>query len=110
MKIRFTILLVFIFTCNLLAHSPTDATLNSNSVSSNVVDQSSDAGMVTPTTIASSNEGGGVSTDKGELNSILGYSIIIFFSVLIIILIDNRNLEKRYKKLVTDFKTKDPLL
>ncbi|WP_146169808.1 hypothetical protein [Kordia periserrulae] len=46
-------------------------------------------------------------TKEDTLDSVLGYFIFIFFSVLVIILIDNRNLEKRYKKLLTEFKSKD---
>ncbi|WP_046758345.1 hypothetical protein [Kordia jejudonensis] len=75
-------------------------------------------GSITSTVTANDSDASGVltnvlddeSTLKGSLNSILSYSIFIFFAVLIIILIDNRNLEKRYKRLVSDFKNKDPLL
>jgi hypothetical protein len=48
-------------------------------------------------------------SEDETLDSVLGYFIFIFLSVLVIILIDNRNLEKRYKKLVADYKTKDPI-
>ncbi|WP_298422631.1 hypothetical protein [uncultured Kordia sp.] len=106
-KIQITILLFFIFALNLHANIPNkaDDQLQDNITSNVVPSQGEQAGSY----IISPDEGGS-GTLKGSLNSILGYSIFIFFSVLIIILIDNRNLEKRYKKLVSDFKNKDPLL
>lgn len=103
-KIQFTILF-FIFSYNLLANTTdkVDNQLQDNITSTVAPSETTDAGIL-----------GGVSDDgstlKGSLNSILSYSILIFFSVLIIILIDNRNLEKRYKRLVSDFKNKDPLV
>lgn len=104
-KIQFTILLFFIFSLNLLANTTkkTDDPLKDNITSTVAPSENSESGTFSGT----SDE---ASTLKSSLNSILGYSIFIFFSVLIIILIDNRNLEKRYNRLVSDFKNKDPLL
>lgn len=104
-KIQFTILLFFIFSLNLLANIPkkTDNSLKDNITSTVATSENSQSGSFAGTS-------DDVSTLKGSLNSILSYSIFIFFSVLIIILIDNRNLEKRYKRLVSDFKNKDPII
>ncbi len=111
-KIQITILLFFIFTFSLLAYNTTEKDRTKEKMNSTVVSNTNnDASGLTPSTITNDADGGGQSSDKeGSLNSILGYSILIFFSVLIIILIDNRNLEKRYKKLLTDFKPKEPIL
>lgn len=109
MKIQFTILLFFICTCSLLANRPAEAN-TPDDINTTVATQGNDTGAMSPSTITNEAGGGGLSSDKSSINSILGYSILIFFSVLIIIMIDNRNLERRYKKLATDFKNKDPLL
>ncbi|WP_430412096.1 hypothetical protein [Kordia sp.] len=106
-KIQITILLFFIFAFNLHANvsNKTNDQLQDN-ITSNVAPnqgEQSSSFIINP-------ENGGSGTLKSSINSILSYSIFIFFSVLIIILIDNRNLEKRYKKLVSEFKHKDPLL
>jgi hypothetical protein len=106
-KIQITILFFFICILNLHASTPnkTDDSLKDNINATVTTNQGGQSGALTIT--SSDNT---IPTLKGSLNSILGYSIFIFFSVLIIILIDNRNLEKRYKKLVADFKNKDPLI
>ncbi|EDP97850.1 hypothetical protein U8527_17825 [Kordia algicida OT-1] len=109
MKIQFTILLFFICTCNLLANRLAEAN-TPDDLNTTVVAQGNDTGAMSPSNITDEGSGGGLSSDKESINSILGYSILIFFSVLIIILIDNRNLERRYKKLATDFKNKEPFL
>jgi hypothetical protein len=107
-KIQITILLFSLCTLNLLASTPknTDNQLEDNITSSVTSSES----IETSSGALSISNGENFPTFKESLNSILGYSIFIFFSVLIIILIDNRNLEKRYKKLVSDFKNKDPLI
>ncbi|WP_046745044.1 hypothetical protein [Kordia zhangzhouensis] len=111
MKTFLTILLFSVSTCVLLAH--TSKRKNSTAYDAEVTfmsAKSTNAAVISSPTIESPIESGGLNADKGDLNSILGYSILIFFSVLIIILIDNRNLEKRYKKLLSDFKNKDSIL
>lgn len=108
MKVRNTILLFFILTFNLLAYNTTEKDRTKENINSTIVsNQGADSSALASPTITSDVDGGGLTADKGNLNSILGYSIFIFFSVLIIILIDNRNLEKRYKKLASDFKPKE---
>lgn len=72
--------------------------------------ESNGEAILNPPRIAADDGGsfGGLSVEEDEtLDSVLGYFIFIFLSVLVIILIDNRNLEKRYKKLLADFKSKD---
>lgn len=112
MKVQFTILLFFISTISLLACTTYNTDAVKDKVNKTVVSNTSnDTSGLPSSSITNDTDGGGQSSDKeGALNSILGYSIFIFFSVLIIILIDNRNLEKRYKKLVSDFKPKEPIL
>lgn len=112
MKLKYTIVLVFLYTCNLLAGNPT---FTDNTFINTIVktDFSGAEVIVDSPTIAAEDTGmlGNVLDDEdGTLDSVLSYFILIFLSVLVIILIDNRNLERRYKKLVADFKTKDPTI
>ena len=111
-KIQNTILLFFIFTFNLQAYTTAEITRTKENINATVVatDPGANTGSLASSTIANDADGGGITADKGSLNSILGYSIFIFFSVLIYILIDNRNLERRYKKLASDFNNKEPIL
>jgi hypothetical protein len=110
-KVQITILLFLIFTFSLAAFNTTDEDRSKVNISSSVVSNNgNDTSVLTTPTIASNTDGGGLSTDKNPLVSILSFSILIFFSILIIILIDNRNLERRYKKLVSDYKNKEPML
>lgn len=111
-KVQFTILLFFISTISLLAYSTPKKDGTKKDINSTVVSNTNnDTSGLTSSTITNDADGGGLSDDKeGSLNSILGYSILIFFSVLIIILIENRNLERRYKKMLSDFKSKEPTL
>lgn len=63
-----------------------------------------------PSTVTQDESGGGflmISKEGETLHSVLGYFIFIFFSVLVIIMIDNRNLERRYRRLLADFKNND---
>lgn len=112
MKIKFSILLIFLVTYSLLANDPTRpeqdyAAMNTKTV----VLKDANADVINPPTITNDSANGGVSdTRRNKLNSILFYSILIFLSVLVIILIDNRNLQRQYKKLASDSKNKDPLL
>jgi len=112
-KTKITILLFFIFALNLRANVPekTESQLQDYITSKVIAQQNNDASIIN-TPIVIDNEPGGISTSgkREKLHSILAYSIFIFLSVLIIILIDNRNLEKRYKKLAADFKIEDPFL
>jgi len=107
-KLKYTIVLVLLCTFNLLVanteHTYTNA-INFNTM----LEPGNEVIMTAPGIAADDNSiiGGGISSEDEILDSVLGYFILIFFSVLIIILIDNRNLEKRYKKLAADFKTKD---
>jgi len=111
-KLKYTIVLVFLCTSHLLAANSTATNtyaLDAKSVST--VENSEGESILKPSKIAADDGAilGTISGGEDEtLDSVLGYFIIIFFSVLVIILIDNRNLEKRYKKLVADFKSKDP--
>ncbi|MBC8755922.1 hypothetical protein H2O64_14685 [Kordia sp. YSTF-M3] len=110
-KIHITILLFLIFTYSLPAFNTTDKDRSKVNINSTVVsNNTNDTGVLPRPTITSNSDGGGLSTDKNPLVSILSFSILIFFSILVIILIDNRNLEKRYKKLVSDYKNKEPIL
>ncbi|QHI36439.1 hypothetical protein IMCC3317_18020 [Kordia antarctica] len=111
-KIQNTILLFFIFTFTLQANTTVETNRTKKNINATVIatDQGTNTSSLVAPTIANDAEGGGITADKGSLNSILGYSILIFFSVLIIILIDNRNLERRYKKLASDFNNKEPIL
>lgn len=109
-KLQNTILLFFAFTINLLANPTAETNRIKENISSTIVsNQDANTGaLVAPAVTNDAN--GGVATSKGSLNSILGYSILIFFSVLIIILVDNRKLQRRYKQLASDFKSKEPIL
>jgi hypothetical protein len=110
-KIQSTILLFFIFTLSLLANPTTKKDRIKGNINSTVVsNQGADTSALTSPTISSNANGGGLTTNKGSLNSILSSSILIFFSVLIIILIDNRKLQRRYEKLASDFNSKDSIL
>ncbi|WP_298514144.1 hypothetical protein [uncultured Kordia sp.] len=110
MKLKYTILLVLLYTCNLLAANTKYADDNAFNFNTSITEPGNEA-VLNPPTIATADDssllGGGIGDEDETLDSVLSYFILIFFSVLIIILIDNRNLEKRYKKLVADFKTKE---
>ena len=112
-KIKLTILFLFIITFNLPASNSvkTDITKENISTTAVTTDQGINANALTKKpTIVNDIDGGGLAADDRSLNSILGYFILIFFSVLIFILIDNRNLERRYKKLASEFNNKEPLV
>jgi hypothetical protein len=84
-------------------------TSTANSTKPTVV-KTDDLVIGAPATVAEDESGGGfiVRTEEGEtLHSVLGYFIFIFFSVLVVIMIDNRNLERRYERLLADYKNKD---
>ncbi len=110
MKLTYTIILVF-FASHLLATTPAtaDTTTAYTDVYTTTMEPSGEA-IIEPSRIAADDTGMIGNGSEGEdetLDSVLGYFIFIFFSVLVIILIDNRNLEKRYKKLVADYKNKE---
>ena len=109
-KTLLTILLFFVSTCALVAHPVKEKNTNlyGDSDVAFVDTKSTHTDVPTTSQIVNSNGNGGFeSAKRNELHSILGYSIMIFFSVLIIILVDNHKLEKRYKKLLSDTKTKE---
>ncbi|MFK7748877.1 MAG: hypothetical protein AB8B65_10825 [Kordia sp.] len=110
MKVTFTILLALVCTCSLSARNSFFTDGNAYTMHTFITIEPGTSTALNPPTIVTDNAGGlgGFSETKEEkLDSILGYFIFIFFSVLVVILIDNRNLERRYKKLVADYKTKD---
>ncbi|MEM6718671.1 MAG: hypothetical protein AAF611_05135 [Bacteroidota bacterium] len=93
--------------------SPSSTNSTTNNINSSIAVDADGEPILKPSTITTDDSGmiGGFSNTEDEtLDSVLGYFILIFLSVLVIILIDNRNLERRYKKLVADFKTKDPTI
>jgi len=110
-KIQNTILLFFIFTFSLLANNTVKTDHIKENISPTIVNnQDANTGALVAPAIANKSDGGVAPTNKGNLNSILGYSIFIFFSVLIIILVDNIKLQRKYKELASDLKSKEPIL
>ncbi|KAB8154202.1 hypothetical protein EZY14_007125 [Kordia sp. TARA_039_SRF] len=110
MKLKHTIVLFFLYTSTLLANNLIYTDGYTNTTSTIITSESSGEITFESPRIMDDESGsmGTFSDTKGDsLDSMLGYFIFIFFSVLVIILIDNRNLEKRYKKLVAEFKNKD---
>lgn len=114
MKIKYTLVLIFLYSCSLLAVNSSYTDGNVINLNTIIATEPGNEPLFDPPRAVADDSGaiGSASVAGGEdetLDSVLGYFIFIFFSVLVIILIDNRNLEKRYKKLVADFKTKDPI-
>ncbi|AXG72443.1 hypothetical protein KORDIASMS9_04717 [Kordia sp. SMS9] len=110
MKLTYTIILVLFCTSQLWAINASPTDYNNSLGAETYISSTTDEFIFEPSKIAADDSGMIVNSSEGEeetLDSVLGYFIFIFFSVLVIILIDNRNLEKRYKKLVADYKHKD---
>ncbi|MEM6685497.1 MAG: hypothetical protein AAF617_06840 [Bacteroidota bacterium] len=111
MKLKYIITLILVYACNLLTAGNSIITNNSAFQVHTIISTEPSEGNIIDSPSITADDSGmyyEVSDDEDEtLDSVLGYFILIFLSVLVIILIDNRNLERRYKKLVADFKTKD---
>lgn len=115
MKLKYIIVLIFLYSCNLLAVNTAYTDKNAIYINTIITAEPGNEPLFDPPRVAADDTSGAMGSNSFSgsedetLDSVLGYFIFIFLSVLVIILIDNRNLEKRYKKLVADYKTKDPI-